>query len=173
MSTLTSEGLGALLSTTSAGPLPTGYANSAQSLSTFDTAYIFDRLGPQSVLVEFSSPNIAKELHAGHQRSPIIGAYMSDLYEAMGWGVVKINHLGDWGQQFSLLAVGWERFGSEEKLAREALTHQLSSCYDVLQVVGAEKAEGCEVMLARAALYEGARRVLGNGTTLLGFAPIG
>lgn len=50
------------------------------------------------------------------------------------------------------------------------LTHQLSSCYDVIKVVGAN--EGRDVMLARAALYEGARQVLENGMRLLGLSPV-
>jgi arginyl-tRNA synthetase len=82
-------------------------------------------LGRKKVIVEFSSPNIAKEFHAGHLRSTIIGAFISNLYTIMGWEVVKINYLGDWGKQFGLLAVGWSRFGSEEELARDPLKHLL------------------------------------------------
>ncbi|KAI6369964.1 hypothetical protein MCOR25_004311 [Pyricularia grisea] len=58
--------------------------------------------GRQKVLVEFSSPNIVKEFHAGHLLSTIIGAYISNLYETMGWDVVKINYLGDWGKHTCL-----------------------------------------------------------------------
>lgn len=76
-------------------------------------------------IVEFSSPNIAKEFHAGHLRSTIIGAYVANLYESMRWDVVKINHLGDWGKQFRLLAVGWEKFGCEELFKAEPLKHLL------------------------------------------------
>lgn len=83
-------------------------------------------LGRKKVIVEFSSPNIAKEFHAGHLRSTIIGAYIANLYKSMGWDVVKVNYLGDWGKQFGLLAVGWERFGSEAELARVPLKHLLS-----------------------------------------------
>ncbi|QSS61210.1 arginyl-tRNA synthetase [Histoplasma capsulatum] len=81
--------------------------------------------GRKKVIVEFSSPNIAKEFHAGHLRSTIIGAYISNLYKSMGWDVLKINYLGDWGKQFGLLAVGWQKFGSEELFQKEALKHLL------------------------------------------------
>ena len=82
-------------------------------------------VGRKRVIVEFSSPNIAKAFNAGHLRSTIIGAYIANLYESMGWEVIKMNYLGDWGKQFGLVAVGWERFGSEDLLKRDPLGHLL------------------------------------------------
>jgi len=79
----------------------------------------------RKMIVEFSSPNIAKEFHAGHLRSTIIGAYLSNLYTDMGWDVIKVNYLGDWGKQFGLLAVGWHRFGSEALFKSNPLGHLL------------------------------------------------
>ncbi|KAH3683802.1 hypothetical protein WICPIJ_005226, partial [Wickerhamomyces pijperi] len=61
----------------------------------------------KNVVIEFSSPNIAKPFHAGHLRSTIIGGFLSNLYENLGWDVTRINYLGDWGKQFGLLAVGF------------------------------------------------------------------
>ncbi|XP_068456876.1 arginine--tRNA ligase, cytoplasmic [Clinocottus analis] len=55
------------------------------------------------VVVDFSSPNIAKEMHVGHLRSTIIGESMSRLFEFMGYDVVRLNHVGDWGTQFGML----------------------------------------------------------------------
>jgi arginyl-tRNA synthetase len=52
------------------------------------------------MIIDFSSPNIAKPFHAGHLRSTIIGAVISNLHEAAGWNVVRINYLGDWGTQY-------------------------------------------------------------------------
>ncbi|KAK5962686.1 arginine--tRNA ligase PWA37_005127 [Arxiozyma heterogenica] len=75
------------------------------------------------VIVEFSSPNIAKPFHAGHLRSTIIGGFISNLYEKLGWDVIRMNYLGDWGKQFGLLAVGFERYGDEEKLATDPIHH--------------------------------------------------
>ncbi len=85
-------------------------------------------------IVEFSSPNIAKAFHAGHLRSTIIGAFIANLYETAGWDVVRINYLGDWGKQFGLLAVGWEKYGSEELLEAQPLKHLL----DVYVKINAE-----------------------------------
>ncbi|MDG2991078.1 arginine--tRNA ligase [Candidatus Synechococcus calcipolaris G9] len=68
-----------------------------------------DRLGiepthpPRRVVVDFSSPNIAKEMHVGHLRSTIIGDCIARILEFQGHGVLRLNHVGDWGTQFGLL----------------------------------------------------------------------
>ncbi len=58
---------------------------------------------PLRVIVEFSSPNIAKELHVGHLRSTIIGDALARLLEFLGHDVLRLNHIGDWGTQFGML----------------------------------------------------------------------
>lgn len=55
------------------------------------------------VIVEFSSPNIAKELHVGHLRSTIIGDSLARTFEFLGYDVLRLNHIGDWGTQFGML----------------------------------------------------------------------
>jgi arginyl-tRNA synthetase len=68
-----------------------------------------DRLGiekvesPQTVVVDYSGPNIAKQMHVGHLRSTIIGDCISRLYEFEGNTVIRQNHIGDWGTQFGML----------------------------------------------------------------------
>ncbi|MBY0530275.1 MAG: arginine--tRNA ligase [Rhabdochlamydiaceae bacterium] len=57
----------------------------------------------QRVVVEFSSPNVAKELHVGHLRSTIIGDAIARLFEFLGHDVLRLNHIGDWGTQFGML----------------------------------------------------------------------
>ncbi len=57
----------------------------------------------QKIIVEFSSPNIAKELHVGHIRSTIIGDCLARLFEFLDQEVLRLNHLGDWGTQFGML----------------------------------------------------------------------
>jgi arginyl-tRNA synthetase len=58
---------------------------------------------PQKVIVEFSSPNVAKELHVGHLRSTIIGDCLARTLQALGHTIVRLNHIGDWGTQFGML----------------------------------------------------------------------
>jgi arginyl-tRNA synthetase len=55
------------------------------------------------IIVEFSSPNVAKELHVGHLRSTIIGDALARLFEFLGHDVLRLNHIGDWGTQFGML----------------------------------------------------------------------
>ncbi|CAG5135187.1 unnamed protein product [Candidula unifasciata] len=57
----------------------------------------------KKVLIDYSSPNIAKEMHVGHLRSTIIGDSLGNLMEWVGHDVVRVNHLGDWGTQFGML----------------------------------------------------------------------
>lgn len=58
---------------------------------------------PQRVIIDFSSPNIAKEMHVGHLRSTIIGDCLSRVFEALGHSVLRLNHVGDWGTAFGML----------------------------------------------------------------------
>jgi arginyl-tRNA synthetase len=57
----------------------------------------------QKIIVEFSSPNVAKELHVGHLRSTIIGDAIARIFEFLGHDVLRLNHIGDWGTQFGML----------------------------------------------------------------------
>jgi arginyl-tRNA synthetase len=58
---------------------------------------------PKTIVVDFSSPNIAKQMHVGHLRSTIIGDYICRMLEALGHKVIRQNHIGDWGTQFGML----------------------------------------------------------------------
>jgi arginyl-tRNA synthetase len=60
---------------------------------------------PQKIVVDFSSPNIAKEMHVGHLRSTIIGDSIARILEFRGHEVLRLNHVGDWGTQFGMLIV--------------------------------------------------------------------
>ncbi|KIX03923.1 arginine-tRNA ligase [Rhinocladiella mackenziei CBS 650.93] len=102
-----------LTSTKAYGSNPTPGLKDPSDLST----------GQKKVIVEFSSPNIAKEFHAGHLRSTIIGGFLAKLFATMGWEVLKMNYLGDWGKQYGLLANGFKQFGSQEELDKNSIAH--------------------------------------------------
>ena len=57
----------------------------------------------KTVIVDFSSPNVAKPFHAGHLRSTMIGGFVKNLLIANGYNTLGINHLGDWGKQYGNL----------------------------------------------------------------------
>lgn len=73
------------------------------------------------IIVDFSSPNIAKQMHVGHLRSTIIGDAISRILSFMGHEVVRDNHLGDWGTQFGLLIVGMREWGEEGALQSDPI----------------------------------------------------
>ena len=67
----------------------------------------------KTVVVDYSSPNIAKHLAVHHLRSALIGGAIYNIYSALGYNCVGINHLGDWGTQFGQLIVAYKKWGSE------------------------------------------------------------
>ncbi|KAI9861764.1 MAG: hypothetical protein M1813_005113 [Trichoglossum hirsutum] len=104
-----------------------------------------DRLDPSKgkkrIIVEFSSPNIAKPFHAGHLRSTIIGGFLANLYQGAGWDVIRMNYLGDWGRQFGLLAIAFQMFGSEEKLKADPIGHLYDIYVEINRRAEPEEAE--------------------------------
>ena len=64
---------------------------------------------PRTVVIDFSSPNVAKPMHVGHIRSTILGDCLARTLRLLGHRVVTDNHIGDWGTQFGMLLVGWKR----------------------------------------------------------------
>ncbi|KAF5340334.1 hypothetical protein D9611_007945 [Ephemerocybe angulata] len=104
--------------------VPAQQAASSSSSAPPEGIYGTNKLGAgKKVIVEYSSPNIAKSFHVGHLRSTIIGAFLANLYKASGWEVISMNYLGDWGTQFGLIASGYEKYGNQEKLEADAIKH--------------------------------------------------
>ena len=96
---------------------------------------------PRTLVIDFSSPNVAKPLHVGHLRSTIIGDSLARLFRFLGHRVVADNHLGDWGTQFGILLYGYKHFRDEEALQRDPV-RELTRLY--LHVRGLMKAAGDE-----------------------------
>jgi arginyl-tRNA synthetase len=71
---------------------------------------------PETVVVDYSAPNLAKEMHVGHVRSTIIGDAMARVLEALGHRVIRQNHVGDWGTQFGMLLTFLDESGANSEL---------------------------------------------------------
>lgn len=78
----------------------------------------------ENIIVEYSSPNIAKPFHIGHLRSTIVGNFVANVFGTYGHNVTRINYLGDWGTQFGYLKLGMEMSGlSDEEVAKDPIKH--------------------------------------------------
>lgn len=80
---------------------------------------------PQTIVVDFSAPNVAKPMHIGHIRSTIIGECLSRVATKVGHKVIKDNHIGDWGTQFGMVTWAWKKGVNEELLLEEPLQELL------------------------------------------------
>jgi arginyl-tRNA synthetase len=73
------------------------------------------------IIIDYSSPNIAKPMHVGHLRSTIIGETMANLYETLGYKVIRWNYLGDWGTQFGKLIVAYKLWGDKKEIDKQPI----------------------------------------------------
>ena len=120
------------------------------------TARTSDRLGitsdhTETVVIDYSSPNVAKEMHVGHLRSTIIGDSSVRVLEFLGDTVIRANHVGDWGTQFGMLIAYLEKMQNEnasdmELSDLEAFYRDAKATYDNDEAF-AEKARGYVVKL--------------------------
>ena len=77
----------------------------------------------QTVVIDYSSPNIAKPFGIGHLRSTVIGHALSLIFSALGYRCIGINHLGDWGTQFGKIIVAFKHWGDEEELYTDPVNY--------------------------------------------------
>lgn len=105
-----------------------------------------DRLGvaaverPQTVVVDFSSPNVAKPMHVGHIRSTVIGDAIARILRFRGHHVITDNHLGDWGTQFGMILWGWKHCRDDAAFAADP-TAELGRLYRLVRKVADAKPE--------------------------------
>jgi arginyl-tRNA synthetase len=127
---------------------------------------------PETIVIDFSSPNVAKPMHVGHIRSTVIGDALARIMRFRGHHVITDNHLGDWGTQFGMILWGWKRLRSEEAFAADP-TAELGRLYRLVRKLADAKPEelekdpeaaelatrypdvGREVLLETAKLHEG------------------
>lgn len=79
----------------------------------------------KTICMDYSSPNIAKNFHVGHLRTTVIGNSLYKIYQKLGFHVVRINHLGDWGTQFGKLIVGYKLWSNEDAVREKGIEELL------------------------------------------------
>ena len=92
------------------------------------------------VVIDYSSPNAAKQMHIGHIRSTVIGGAIDRIFRALGYDVVADNHLGDWGTQFGILIKGYRELLTDDERANLTVA-TLEKCY-VLSAAKAKEEDG-------------------------------
>ena len=75
----------------------------------------------KTICIDYSSPNVAKNFHVGHLRTTIIGNSLYKIFSKLGYKVVRINHLGDWGTQFGKLIVAYKKWGSRDAVEEKGI----------------------------------------------------
>ena len=98
-------------------------ALSAALVSAANGEHLFYRATtePRTIVIDYSSPNVAKPMHVGHIRSTILGYTLARTFRLLGHRVVTDNHIGDWGTQFGKLLVGWKDHLDRDALSQDAL----------------------------------------------------
>ncbi len=87
---------------------PNAVNNALNAALVSKTPFINKVKNPRTVVIDFSSPNVAKPMHVGHIRSTILGESLSRVLKLLGHKVIADNHIGDWGTQFGMLLLGWK-----------------------------------------------------------------
>jgi len=80
----------------------------------------------KTIIIDYSSPNIAKPMHIGHLRSTIIGEALANLYETLGYKVIRWNYLGDWGTQFGKLIAAYKLWGEKNEIEKSPISALLA-----------------------------------------------
>jgi arginyl-tRNA synthetase len=95
---------------------------------------------PETIVVDYSSPNVAKPMHVGHIRSTVIGDALARILRFRGHHVITDNHLGDWGTQFGMILWGWKHCRDDEAFAADP-TAELGRLYRLVRKVADAKPE--------------------------------
>jgi arginyl-tRNA synthetase len=106
---------------------PQWLSNQLQSVSRDDRLGSPAAVSPQTVVVDYSGPNVAKQMHVGHLRSTIIGDAISRVIEFQGHKVIRQNHIGDWGTQFGMLIAYMMTEGGKIDAAAAIQRHEKKS----------------------------------------------
>jgi arginyl-tRNA synthetase len=108
----------------------------------------------RTVVIDFSSPNVAKPMHVGHIRSTVIGDSLFRIFSALGHKVIRDNHLGDWGSQFGMILWGWKNHRDDAIYAADPVA-ELARLYRLAVTASADKEIEKATRLETAKLHEG------------------
>ena len=86
----------------------------------------------KTVVVDFSSPNVAKPMHVGHIRSTVIGDALQRILKFLGHKVITVNHLGDWGTQFGMIIFGYKHFVDQHEYSQQPI-NELARLYKLVR----------------------------------------
>ncbi|MGB7770174.1 MAG: arginine--tRNA ligase, partial [Verrucomicrobiia bacterium] len=100
---------------------PAALARTLQMAARGEHLFFDKATQPRTVVIDFSSPNVAKPMHVGHIRSTILGDCLARTLRLLGHRVITDNHIGDWGLQFGLLIVGWKKHLNGDALKADPL----------------------------------------------------
>ena len=107
-------------------------------------------MDPKRIVIDYSSPNVAKPMHVGHIRSTVIGDCLAKTLQFLGHSVITDNHLGDWGTQFGMIIYGYKHFGEPELVAKNPvpelaklyrMVHQIMGYHDAVASIPKVQAE--------------------------------
>jgi arginyl-tRNA synthetase len=101
------------------------YSNALKSLSKISPKY-FAEGKKQKIIIEYSSPNVAKPMHVGLLRNTLLGNALANLYDFLGYKVIRWNHLGDWGTQFGKLIAAYKKWGDKDKIEKNPIGEMLA-----------------------------------------------
>jgi len=104
---------------------------SLQSAARGEHLFFTKAASPKTIVIDFSSPNVAKPMHVGHIRSTGIGDALQRALRLLGHKVISDNHIGDWGTQFGKLLLGWKQILNRAELERDAIA-ELERLYKVI-----------------------------------------
>jgi arginyl-tRNA synthetase len=110
---------------------PDALAQTLQAAACGEHLFFSKASTPRTIVVDFSSPNVAKPMHVGHIRSTGIGDALQRVLRLLGHRVITDNHIGDWGTQFGKLLIGWKQRLDRDALNRDAIA-ELERLYKIV-----------------------------------------
>jgi arginyl-tRNA synthetase len=114
---------------------PVALAQTLQAAARGEHLFFDKAAQPRTVVIDFSSPNVAKPMHVGHIRSTILGDCLARTLRLLGHRVITDNHIGDWGTQFGLLLLGWKQHLKPDALKTDPLG-EMERLYKMVSATG-------------------------------------